>query len=114
MKAFVKRLVERLSDPDGPLSRNRHFDALDNPEGRQALRVSRRLRALRLEIEEQVRSGEPIRVEMVRENGAVVRVLLEIVRLKARRTALLSADELELLMQSEIVRRALEGPLKAA
>jgi len=46
MHAFVYRIVERLTG-DGPsLSRNRHFHAFSSPEGRQALRVARRLRSI--------------------------------------------------------------------
>ena len=41
MDPFVRRLVERLQDPEQPLSRNRHFHTFDSPEGRTALRVFR-------------------------------------------------------------------------
>lgn len=46
MQAFVYRLVERLVDDGPPLSRNRHFHTFDSPEGRQALRIARRLRSV--------------------------------------------------------------------
>ena len=46
MRAYVRQLVAHLLDPETPLSRNRHFDALDDEAGRLALRISRRLRAL--------------------------------------------------------------------
>ena len=57
MDPFVRRLVERLNDPARPLSRNRHFHTFDNPDGQQALRIARRLHALRQDIEKCLREG---------------------------------------------------------
>ncbi len=50
MDSFVRRLVERLLAEGGGLSRNRHFHTFDTPEGRSALRMARRLRALQCEV----------------------------------------------------------------
>ncbi len=50
MDSFVRRLVERLLAVEGPLSRNRHFHTFDTPEGRTALRLARRLKALQREV----------------------------------------------------------------
>ena len=46
MDPFVQRLILRLHHPSQPLSRNRHFATFDTPEGRAALRISRRLKSL--------------------------------------------------------------------
>src|SRR5438045_1366398 len=36
MDPFVRRLVQRMSDPKRPLSRNKHFHTFESPEGRAA------------------------------------------------------------------------------
>lgn len=46
MHAFIYRLVERLTREGPPFSRNRHFHTFESPEGRQALRIARRLRSV--------------------------------------------------------------------
>lgn len=46
MRSGVKRLVQLLLDPEAPLSRNRHFAALEDAEGKRALRIARHLRSL--------------------------------------------------------------------
>jgi hypothetical protein len=108
MKDYVQRLIARLTEAERPLSRNRHFHTFANPHGRRALRASRELRSLAQDILEQAKRGEPIRVEPVVEGGNVVRVLLEYIRLKARRTAFLSPGEFEILLEAEGVREALQ------
>lgn len=110
MKNYLQRLVARLTEAERPLSRNRHFHTFANPHGRKALRISRQLRSLARDIREQAERGEPIRVEPVVEDGNVVRVLLEYIRLKARRTAFLSPGEFQLLLEAEGVREALDLP----
>jgi hypothetical protein len=50
MDSFVRRLVERLVAEGGALSRNRHFHTFETPEGRSALRIARRLRALQRDV----------------------------------------------------------------
>jgi len=107
---YLLSLVRRLNDAKRPLSRNRHFHTFANAEGRRALRIARRLRSLAHEIREQARRGAPIRVERVFESGSLVRVLLELVHVRARRVTLLSAAEFELLLEGEGVREALDGP----
>ena len=42
--------MERLHDPARPLSRNRHFQTFDTPEGRMALKVYRRLNSIHKDI----------------------------------------------------------------
>ncbi|HCF58685.1 MAG TPA: hypothetical protein DFS52_11920 [Myxococcales bacterium] len=108
MKGYVQRLVALLCDSEVRLSRNRHFSTFDNPDGRRALRISRELRSLARDIVAQAEAGNPVRIERVEENGALVRVLVDIAQLKARRTAFLSPEEFEILLSDENVREALE------
>lgn len=107
MDPFVRRLVQRLFEPGSGLSRNRHFHTFDNPEGKQALRVSKRLRALARDIAAcRAEGGTP---SVMREQDAAggVTVAVELARLKSKRTTRLPEDEFELLLQLPEVRAAL-------
>jgi hypothetical protein len=114
MKDFILRLVARLGEAERPLSRNRHFYTFDNPHGRKALRISRRLRSLERDIVEAAQHGEPVRIERQEQGGQLVRVRIEFVRLKARRTSFLSPAEYDLLLAAPAVRSALEGAVASA
>jgi len=59
MHAFVYRLVERLTQEGPPFSRNRHFHTFESPEGKEALRIARRLRSVARDLG---RASEPPRV----------------------------------------------------
>lgn len=98
MDPFVRRLVERLFDEQKPLSRNRHFHTFETPEGKQALRISKRLRALQKEIEEVAREGGRSHVTASRD-GDVVRVELRLERLKSSHVTQLEQAEFELLQR---------------
>jgi hypothetical protein len=108
MHDYVRRLVRRIGEAGTPLSRNRHFHTFATPLGRRALKLSRELRSLARDILAQVQDGAPLSVERRDEGEGGVRVLIQLVRLKARRTAYLSQGEWELLLQEEGVRAALE------
>ncbi|HLV60954.1 MAG TPA: hypothetical protein VKY51_06075 [Fredinandcohnia sp.] len=90
MQAFVYRLVERLTQEGPPLSRNRHFHTFETPEGKQALRIARRLRSVARDLD---RAAGPAIVEQ----GA--RVRLEIPLHDGVRIAWLSQDEWSLLQR---------------
>jgi hypothetical protein len=109
MDPFVRRLVERLLDPARPLSRNRHFHTFGTPEGKRALRTSRRLQALHRELlacREEGAAASVVRVEL--EEGAY-KLELRLDRLRGRRTSLLGPDEFALLLDLPGVREVLEG-----
>ncbi len=109
MNGFVKRLAARLLDRDAEgaetLSRNRHFEVFSDWRGRTALRIYRHLRSLRADI--LAAPDAPI-VERGPE-GDQGRVRLEIRWARSVRTAYLSPDELEILLQNAAVRRRLTG-----
>lgn len=97
MDPFVRRLVERLHDPSRPLSRNRHFHTFATPEGRSALRISKRLESLRRDILAAHAEGCPPKVSRRRTESGEFRVELHLDRVKGRRVSLLAESELELL-----------------
>ncbi len=108
MDPFVRRLVERLFQPDAGLSRNRHFHTFDNPEGRVALRISKRLRALAKDIEACHQEGGRPSIERDTDARGKVRVEIALTRLKSRRTTTIDEAEYELLLKLPAVQRALE------
>ncbi len=112
MDPFVRRLIERLHDPSAPLSRNRHFHTFETPEGRRALKTSRRLKSLQRDILACQREGRAARVTPIRDTKGERRLELSMERVKGRRTAVLEKDEFELLAQLPGVREslAIEGP----
>ena len=110
MDLFVQRLVQRLLDPARPLSRNRHFHTFDTPEGRSALKVSRRLRSLQRDILACHAEGGSPRVSRNDGPGGERRIELHMERIQGRRVSLLLEAELELLRQLPGVREALGEP----
>jgi hypothetical protein len=106
MDPFVRRLVQRLNDPSRPLSRNRHFHTFETPEGRAALRTSRRLRSLQKDILACHREGGRARFAPAPEPDGTHRVELSLERVKGRRTAMLAQAEWELLTEMAGVREA--------
>lgn len=107
MDPFVRRLIQRLSEPSQPLTRNRHFHTFDNPEGRYALQLLRRLKALQKRILEGVETGRGSSVAF-REDDSPRRVELKVPCLNGHHIARLDDDELALLMELPGVRAALE------
>jgi hypothetical protein len=114
MDPFVRRLVERLHDPTRPLSRNRHFHTFDTPEGRSALKVSRRLKSLQRDIMACHKEGS--RARFFRQVGpdGQTRIELQMERIQGRRVSLLQDAEFELLSQLPGVRDVLEEVLEPA
>ncbi|XXF80327.1 hypothetical protein P2318_11395 [Myxococcaceae bacterium GXIMD 01537] len=107
MDPFVRRLVERLHDPSRPLSRNRHFHTFDTPEGRSALKVSRRLKSLQRDILACLKEGQRARFFRHVDDAGEYRVELQFERVQGRRVSHLKDAEFELLAQLPGVRDAL-------
>jgi hypothetical protein len=114
MDPFVRRLVERLHDPTRPLSRNRHFHTFDTPEGRSALKVSRRLKSLQRDILACYQEGRRARFFRHVGPGGENRIELLMERIQGRRVSHLQDAEFELLAQLPGVREALEEVLESA
>lgn len=107
MDPFVRRLVERLFDEGAPLSRNRHFHTFESPEGKKALRISKRLKGLRDEIARCSGAGSASRVTSTRGADGTVRLEFHLAHLKGHRVASLEPWEFELLRALPGVRDAL-------
>ncbi len=97
MDPFVRRLVERLHDPRSQLSRNRHFHAFENPQGRAALKISKRLKALQADIAKCRAEGSQSVARARKDADGKVRMEIELRRLHARRVTQLEEAEFELL-----------------
>lgn len=108
MDPFVRRLVERLFDPDAGLSRNRHFHTFDNAEGRLALRISKRLKALAKDLEACHREGGQPTIVRSTDHRGKVRIELGLRRLRSQRTTMIDEAEFELMLKLPEVRRALD------
>jgi hypothetical protein len=96
MDPFVRRLIQRMSDPKRPLSRNKHFHTFESPEGRAALKIFKRLSALKRDLAACEKSGGTYSVTQQETEGKV-RVEITLERLRSRRTVTLEPAELELL-----------------
>ena len=114
MDPFVRRLVQRMLDPARPLSRNRHFHTFSTPEGKQALKTSRRLKSLQADILACRAEGQPATVVRLEDEDGTLRIELSLERVGGRRVSLLQASEFELLMELPGVRPVLEEARGAA
>lgn len=97
MDPFVRRLVERLLDPRAPLSRNKHFVTFDNPQGRAALRITKRLKGLHRDLVACRKAGGAEEVRTTEDAKGRVRIELRLTQIDATRVTLLDEAEYELL-----------------
>src|SRR5581483_1438693 len=98
MDPFVRKLVERLADPKRPLSRNRHFHTFESPEGKAAMKIFKRLTALKRDIDACEQAGGTTEVKKHEHEGKV-QVLVTLERIRSRRTVTLDEAELDLLQR---------------
>jgi hypothetical protein len=113
MDRFVKRLVERLISEGRPLSRNRHFHTFDSKEGRTALRMARRLRALSRDITRCLEAGGTVSLQVHTGHASSRALELCIAQKVGTHRAFLSKEELELLRGLPGLSEAL-GPAPSA
>ncbi len=109
MDPFIRRLIQRLQDPAQPLSRNRHFHTFDNPDGRYALRIARRLKALQKDILACHQEGSPARCLRHFDEEGTCRIELRLERIKGSRISMLKHAEFELLTELPGVKDALQA-----
>lgn len=107
MDPFVRRLVERLFDDGTPLSRNRHFHTFESPEGKKALRITKRLKGLRDDLARCRAAGGSASVTSTRADDGTVRLELHLSHLRSSRVSRLEAWEFELLRRLPGVREVL-------
>lgn len=97
MDPFVRKLVLRLFDEGAPLSRNRHFHTFESPEGKQAMRISKRLRALQGDIKKCREAGGDSQVIVTKDEAGGVKIEIHLQHLRTTRKTLLDEAEYELL-----------------
>ena len=114
MDPFVRRLVQRRLDPRRPLSRNRHFHTFATPEGKAALRTSRRLRSLQADILACRDEGQPARFIRHLLDDGQHRIELVFERVSGKRVSMLDDAEFELLLELPDVRGLIEDATQAA
>lgn len=97
------RIVRRLlRDDDVQFSRNRNFEAYEDPQVKRAMRLYRHLQSLEDDLLE-LEDPDKIRLEAVERDGGVVTVRLVFVEQKGRRISYLKPREWELLLENEEV-----------
>lgn len=99
MDPFVRKLVLRLFDEGAPLSRNRHFHTFESPEGKQAMKISRRLKALQADIKKCRLAGGLSKVVATKGEDGVVKVEIRLENVRSTRHTTLDEMEYELLRQ---------------
>ena len=109
MDRFVRRLVQRLLCEGRPLSRNRHFHTFDTPEGRTALRMARRLRALARDVQRCLEEGGAVSLRTAPGPAAARPLEVCIAHKVGTHQAFLSHEELELLRAFPGLTAALSG-----
>ncbi len=97
MDPFVRKLVIRLFDEGAPLSRNRHFHTFDSVEGKRAMRLSRRLRALQVDITKCRQAGGKPQLTRSADDTGLVKIEISMESLKSKRLTTLDEEEFELL-----------------
>lgn len=99
MDPFVRKLVERLFAEGAPLSRNRHFHTFESDEGKRAMRISKRLKALQADLAACRAEGREPRITRSEDEQGVVKIEIVLEHLKSRRVTTLDEVEFELLQR---------------
>lgn len=114
MMDLTHKIVRRLlRDDDVQFSRNRNFEAYEDPRVKRALRIFRHLRSVEEDLLEVEPAGEVDLEAVERDRGRVV-VRLRFGEGRGRRISFLSPAEWELLLENERVTRILRGLLDHA
>ena len=100
MQDLLYRLVERMLRDGAVLSRNKNFDAFDDPRLRGALRIVRHLRSLEADL---IRFGIVGAVRRDRQGKYCIEIRMD--EVSGRRFAYLNARELDLLCLNPKVER---------
>lgn len=112
MDGFVRQLAARLLSEEfeghPTLSRNRHFEVFSDAQGRRALRLFRHLRSLRRDLLDP--TAKPARLEPTAAEAPLrLRLRIPLAGRRGTRTAYLSKDEFELLLETPALRAKFEG-----
>lgn len=106
---IVRRL---LRDREVDFSRNRNFEAYEDPLVQRALRIARHLQSVERDL--LAAEGDDVRLEAVEENAGEVVVRLSYRSGHGKRVSYLTAGEWNLLLESDPLRTLLERLLDEA
>ncbi|MEZ4460668.1 MAG: hypothetical protein R3E66_13260 [bacterium] len=106
---IVRRL---LRDREVDFSRNRNFEAYEDPNVKRALRIARHLQSVERDL--LAADGEDVTLQAVEQDDAQVVVRLAYRSGNGRRVSFLTPQEWQLLLESERIRAVLERLLDAA
>ncbi len=108
------RIVRRLlRDDDVQFSRNRNFEAYEDPQVKRAMRLYRHLRSLEEDLLA-LGEGDKVDLETVERREDQVTVKLVFSEQKGRRISYLDPREWELLLENERVSGILRGLMERA
>ncbi len=106
---LIHQIVRRLlRDDEVEFSRNRNFEAYEDPQVQRAMRIYRHLQSLEEDLLA-LEDGGQVKLEAVEREAREVEVRLVFLEAKGRRISYLKPREWELLLESPRVRRILEG-----
>ena len=100
---IVRRL---LRDREVDFSRNRNFEAYEDPNVKRALRIARHLQSVERDL--LAADGEDVTLQAVEQDDAQVVVRLAYRSGNGRRVSFLTPQEWQLLLESERIRAVLE------
>lgn len=106
---IVRRL---LRDREVGFSRNRNFEAYEDPRVKRALRIARHLASVEKDL--LLAGGEDVTLQAVEQQDGQVVVRLSYRSGNGRRVSFLTSSEWALLLESERIREVLERLLDAA
>lgn len=111
---LIHRIVRRLlRDDDVSFSRNRNYEAYEDPQVQRALRLYRHLRSLEEDLL-RLADGAEARLEAVEQEGDQVVVRLVFRERKGRRVSYLQPKEWHLLLENQRVYDILRELLEQA
>jgi len=107
VQTLVDKIVARLYRDEGTFSRNKNFEAYEDPNVRRAARIYRQLKSLEQDLLEH---GRPDNVEItIADVGDEARLRLRIETEDGRRTAFLSRFELNLMRENPALQPLLDS-----
>ncbi len=108
------RIVRRLlRDDDVQFSRNKNFEAYEDPKVKRAMRLYRHLQSVEDDLLE-LREPQTVRLEAVERSEQQVTVRLIFEEQRGRRISYLKPREWELLLENERVSNILRGLIERA
>ena len=97
MDSFVRQLTSRLLDPANPMSRNKHFHTFTTDEGKEALKLAKRLRAFERDLLNAIDRKAQVTWFQNADGSQQLEILQQAIN--SKRSTRLTIEEFELLEQ---------------